>query len=181
LDPWGNVYIYACPGLHHPNGFDLYSCGPDEISKSKGDDPDDINNWDPNSPHQGLGYALEDPQLPGFIFLGLGVLVVGVVWWGGRPGPVNMASLPALHRVGQILAMIWLALGLSLFLNQSGDLQVGLPFSLLWWVMVGVWSVGLVRTVAKFMSGSPTGISAGSLFVYEVVFLLWWLAIPRIA
>jgi general secretion pathway protein G len=44
-DPWGHPYIYSCPGIHNTNGFDLYSCGRDGISRSKGSDPDDINNW----------------------------------------------------------------------------------------------------------------------------------------
>lgn len=50
-DPWGNDYAYRCPSIHHTNGYDLYSCGYDGISKSGGDDLDDINNWDPHSPH----------------------------------------------------------------------------------------------------------------------------------
>ena len=181
LDPWGSVYVYACPGLHHPNGFDLYSCGPDEISKSKGGDPDDINNWDPGSPHLGLGYALEDLDLPGLIFLGLGVLVAGVVWWSGRPAPAKTDRRPALNRVGQILAVIWLVLGLGLLFHQAGQLHVDLPFSLLWWVVVGVWGVGLVRTVYRLINGSPTQISASTVLVYEFVFILWWLAMPRIS
>lgn len=45
LDPWGHRYVYVCPGVHNTNGIDLYSCGPDGISRSGGDDPDDINNW----------------------------------------------------------------------------------------------------------------------------------------
>jgi len=28
-DPWGTDYIYRCPGLKNPNGYDLYSAGPD--------------------------------------------------------------------------------------------------------------------------------------------------------
>src|SRR4029079_13960958 len=28
-DPWGNDYIYRCPGLKNPSGYDLYSAGPD--------------------------------------------------------------------------------------------------------------------------------------------------------
>jgi general secretion pathway protein G len=51
IDPWGNVYVYRCPGIHNTNGYDLYSCGYDGISKSGGDDLDDINNWEPHSPH----------------------------------------------------------------------------------------------------------------------------------
>jgi type II secretion system protein G len=29
LDPWSNPYVYRCPGLSHPGGYDLFSCGPD--------------------------------------------------------------------------------------------------------------------------------------------------------
>ena len=50
LDSWGNEYVYRFPGLHDTSGFDLYSCGSDQASKSGGNDPDDINNWNPNSP-----------------------------------------------------------------------------------------------------------------------------------
>ena len=52
-DPWHHPYVYLCPGTHNTNGFDLYSCGFDGISKSGGNDPDDINNWDNSSPHGG--------------------------------------------------------------------------------------------------------------------------------
>lgn len=41
-DPWGNPYVYAFPGQHHADGYDLSSWGPD--GKSGGDD--DICNWD---------------------------------------------------------------------------------------------------------------------------------------
>jgi len=27
-DPWQNNYIYICPGIKNPNGYDLYSAGP---------------------------------------------------------------------------------------------------------------------------------------------------------
>ncbi len=41
LDPWGNDYQYRCPGQYNPDGYDLYSYGPD--GKQGGDD--DITNW----------------------------------------------------------------------------------------------------------------------------------------
>jgi general secretion pathway protein G len=41
LDPWGNEYVYRCPGQYNQDGYDLYSCGPD--GKLGGDD--DITNW----------------------------------------------------------------------------------------------------------------------------------------
>lgn len=40
-DPWGNDYIYECPGKHNVNSFDLTSMGED--GRVGGDD--DITNW----------------------------------------------------------------------------------------------------------------------------------------
>lgn len=49
-DAWRRDFIYRFPGVHNPGAFDLYSCGEDGVSKSGGEDPDDINNWDPSQP-----------------------------------------------------------------------------------------------------------------------------------
>ncbi|MGA2265359.1 MAG: type II secretion system major pseudopilin GspG [Phycisphaerae bacterium] len=40
-DPWGNAYLYRCPGSHNTTGYDLYSFGPD--GQEGGDD--DVDNW----------------------------------------------------------------------------------------------------------------------------------------
>lgn len=40
-DPWGNLYMYRCPGQHNTNGYDLYSFGADGQEGSG----DDIDNW----------------------------------------------------------------------------------------------------------------------------------------
>ena len=40
-DPWGNDYIYECPGQHNPSSYDIMSMGPD--GRVGGDD--DICNW----------------------------------------------------------------------------------------------------------------------------------------
>jgi general secretion pathway protein G len=63
IDPWGDDYVYRYPGIHNTNSFDLYSCGADGISKSGGNDLDDINNWDPASPHGGNYPGLMDEKL----------------------------------------------------------------------------------------------------------------------
>ena len=44
-DPWDNPIFYFVDD-ELPNGFGVYSCGPDGISDSEGNDPDDVNNWD---------------------------------------------------------------------------------------------------------------------------------------
>ena len=45
-DPWGNDYIYECPGKYNPNGYDILSMGPD--GRDGGDD--DISNWQQANP-----------------------------------------------------------------------------------------------------------------------------------
>jgi general secretion pathway protein G len=40
-DPWGNPYVYVCPGTHNVNGYDLHSFGPDGQDGTE----DDIDNW----------------------------------------------------------------------------------------------------------------------------------------
>jgi general secretion pathway protein G len=40
-DPWGNPYIYECPGKHNPSSYDLMSMGPDARANTE----DDITNW----------------------------------------------------------------------------------------------------------------------------------------
>jgi general secretion pathway protein G len=39
-DPWNNPYVYRYPGSHNPNGYDLFSMGPDGREGN-----DDIGNW----------------------------------------------------------------------------------------------------------------------------------------
>jgi len=48
-DHWNHDYVYRCPGIHNIDGFDLFSCGPDGVSITDGDDTDDINNWNSTS------------------------------------------------------------------------------------------------------------------------------------
>jgi len=40
-DPWGNPYVYQCPGEHNREGYDLHSFGPD----GQNGGGDDIDNW----------------------------------------------------------------------------------------------------------------------------------------
>ena len=44
-DPWGNDYTYTHPGSHNPNGYDLFSMGPDGAASG-----DDICNWQTTTP-----------------------------------------------------------------------------------------------------------------------------------
>jgi general secretion pathway protein G len=41
IDPWGQPYHYQCPGTHNPDGFDVWSSGPDRQNGNA----DDIGNW----------------------------------------------------------------------------------------------------------------------------------------
>jgi len=61
--PWKGDFVYRCPGIHNANSYDIYSCGFDGISKSGGDDLDDINNWDHPSPHGGNDFYFNRFQM----------------------------------------------------------------------------------------------------------------------
>ena len=37
-DPWGNDYVYRCPGQKHSDSYDLYSAGPDRRQDTEDDD-----------------------------------------------------------------------------------------------------------------------------------------------
>jgi len=40
-DPWGNDYVYECPGKNNPSSYDLLSMGPDGRAGSE----DDVTNF----------------------------------------------------------------------------------------------------------------------------------------
>ncbi len=40
-DPWGNPYIYECPGKHYKKSYDIYSRGPDGQAGNE----DDVAPW----------------------------------------------------------------------------------------------------------------------------------------
>ncbi len=40
-DPWGELYQYRAPGVHHPDGYDLWSTGADRLDGTQ----DDVGNW----------------------------------------------------------------------------------------------------------------------------------------
>ena len=37
-DPWHNDYVYRCPGMKNPSGYDLFSAGPDHQADTFDDD-----------------------------------------------------------------------------------------------------------------------------------------------
>jgi general secretion pathway protein G len=37
-DPWQNNYVYRCPGIKHPDSYDLFSAGPDRKPDTADDD-----------------------------------------------------------------------------------------------------------------------------------------------
>jgi hypothetical protein len=49
-DSRGRDLVCVIPGKHNVSGVDVYSLGRDGRSSSGGDDPDDINNWNPARP-----------------------------------------------------------------------------------------------------------------------------------
>jgi general secretion pathway protein G len=115
-DPWGNEYVYRFPSEYNPNGFDLYSVGFDGISKSGGNDADDINNWNPNSPRGNLSDHIGTFAHIAIIFLFVVNLLLCVALsvmakFSGRVRDL-IATYPTVYDV-----WVWLSLiGILLFL-----------------------------------------------------------------
>ena len=94
-DPWKHRYVYVCPGVHNTNGYDLHSCGRDGLTKAGGSDLDDINNWDPSSPHG--GYDSNDESWPLLGWIALGIVLVGIM----VPSPPDAAVLLKMQGPGR--------------------------------------------------------------------------------
>jgi general secretion pathway protein G len=87
-DPWGHKFVYRCPGIHNTNSYDLYSLGGDGMSRSGGDDADDINNWNASEPWTAY-YAAESRwrrNLSLFYFIILCSCVYLMLRWIYRAG-----------------------------------------------------------------------------------------------
>jgi hypothetical protein len=123
-DPWGNGYVYRCPGVHNTNGYDLYSCGFDGISKSGGDDLDDINNWDPSSPRGGTDYYgsysdqlidkfADSSAFPVILLTLLFISFLGGVWMIAAMFSRRVRASIARHRT---MLIIWFVVSLAVIL-----------------------------------------------------------------
>lgn len=49
-DPWNHPYVYVAPSPDGKAKFGIYSLGADGISRSQGNDADDINSWSATAP-----------------------------------------------------------------------------------------------------------------------------------
>jgi type II secretion system protein G len=123
-DPWGHDYVYHCPGIHNTNGYDIYSCGFDGISKSGGNDPDDINNWDPTSPHGGNDdYSSNFDRLMdeygGYLFISsFLILFLGVVRMIAAVFSKQVRASIARHPIAHIIWLILSLIAFAIFINS---------------------------------------------------------------
>lgn len=116
IDPWGHEYCYRFPAIHSTNDFDLYSCGADGVSKTDGNDLDDVNSWDPDSPK---GEALRESEDAAYQFFTVALLLVTPFFCGIR---VVVGLLSARARgflmENRLVDRIWLLLAvIALFLT----------------------------------------------------------------
>ena len=85
-DPWGHPYSFILDS-DLPEGYGIFSRGPDGISRTVGNDPDDFNSWSPTSrgiepnPIKSMPWLL-----PGIVFSCILCFYIGV-----RVKPWNQA------------------------------------------------------------------------------------------
>src|SRR5205807_10220628 len=94
-DPWGNGYIYRCPGLKNPGGYDLYSAGPDRQADTADDDWGGGQHYS----HPACDRSTSDfagKKAPGPWLHGL--LLDWLLHWVTRPTGLARGSRAALNR-----------------------------------------------------------------------------------
>ena len=161
-DSWGRDYVYHCPGAHNTNGYDLYSLGPDGITKTDGADPDDINNWDRSSPH----FIKPDPPSHAAavtltLEFGVFLLLAFAVWWGRH----TSLSTGNWHGVA---ALLYVTAAIPL-INVVLPLLPGTFFRA--WLVLGWWLPALPFAVSGLhRGGSANRLSAAIALVIAFIF-----------
>lgn len=104
LDPWGHEYVYRYPGLHNTNGYDLYSPGPDGVSKSDGNDADDISNWEkpPREKTMELAFLIDSAERL--------LLLIPILFVAGVIAQLIFPQVRAVALKEQWADWLWLAL-----------------------------------------------------------------------
>jgi general secretion pathway protein G len=89
-DPWQNRYQLVYTG--QPDAVRIYSLGPDGISETEGNDPDDINNWSPvdtplassggstNGPVNAPVLGWQESHAQGLQWLAMGLSPIALFW-----------------------------------------------------------------------------------------------------
>lgn len=115
-DPYGHEYVYRCPGVFVTNGYDLYSCGPDGVSRSGGNDFDDVNNWDPSPPHGGkskdLFYGFHQIFKDAIVLLIIPFLFI-VRWFAG----LFSRRVRVVINENPLADALWLAISIVVIIN----------------------------------------------------------------
>ncbi|MGE5294799.1 MAG: type II secretion system protein GspG [Solirubrobacterales bacterium] len=78
-DGWGHDFVYVFDS-NLPRGFGIYSCGQDGVTASAGNDRDDINTWNDQTPwrtYYKLSAIVTDRRLA-FVVIGL-ILATGIL------------------------------------------------------------------------------------------------------
>ena len=79
-DSWGNEIRAVIPGKYNKSGVDVFSVGADGISKTNGNDPDDLNNWSPSHDGQYYHRKFARERIYSFILQGVFCSLVALVF-----------------------------------------------------------------------------------------------------
>jgi general secretion pathway protein G len=167
-DPWGHNYIYTYPGKHSSSPYDIYSLGANGISKSAGDDPDDISNWDADSPHRTF---LEDAPKTWPIILGVAILsfltLSMTVWRDSRRSTLSSN----LHGLS---ALLWLLTAIPTAIVLSAVPDGRIHFLVGWFALLGWWPPALFWTISGWKRGSSISKAFAAFTILAVVALSVW-------
>jgi general secretion pathway protein G len=172
-DPWGHPYVYRSPGLHLRHSFDFYSCGRDGTSATDGSDDDDINNWDPGSPHGWMWeYPMPGWQVPFGMGIAAGILFALTVWKELR----RTKSTGNLHGILALLLVVAIGFPPIGLVDVVPGAIGGYYFSFV--LVVCVPAVLLLQRSGS-LHGSPASKTCANIAsILFVLLLFWWFLRP---
>jgi hypothetical protein len=89
-------------------------------------------------------------------------------------------SATAIKKWEGILSVLWVLIGLAVFMWRRDHLHFDSFAVMFLAVFVAWWGVALLLAISGFRSTSRVSAIAGSVTVLGFLFFLWWVLVPRI-
>jgi general secretion pathway protein G len=121
-DPWGQPYVYSCPGKYGTKAYDLYSFGANQTD-DRGE-KDDVTNWREINREF---YGGVPKKISDFLMVLAGVLAVALSIGLFRAGRPPLSAMPIRFAIGSAICMTALIISLGLLSGKLNGGSVGIP------------------------------------------------------
>jgi general secretion pathway protein G len=121
-DPWGQPYVYGCPGKYGTKAYDLYSFGANQTD-DRGE-KDDVTNWREINREF---YGGVPKKISDFLMVLAGVLVVALSIGLFRIGHPSLPAMSIRFAVSSAICMAALIISLFFLLGKLNGNPISIP------------------------------------------------------